>query len=98
MEDATYPTFNNHMFINIKIKAYGGGGGIILLHPHYFIKSITQIFLASNSGIQLSVTILNLKIKSSLMSDYVVADSEALVMQKVGTNVQYKVTEDQSFD
>ncbi len=32
--------------------------------------------------------------KSSLMSGYVVADSEALVMQKVGTNVQYKVTED----
>ena len=28
------------------------------------------------------------------MSGYVVADSEALVMQKVGTNVQYKVTED----
>ena len=32
--------------------------------------------------------------KSSLMSGYVVADSEALVMQKVGTNVKYKVTED----
>ena len=32
--------------------------------------------------------------KSSLMSGYVVADSEALVMQKVGKNVQYKVTED----
>ena len=32
--------------------------------------------------------------KSSLMSGYVVADSEDLVMQKVGTNVQYKVTED----
>ena len=32
--------------------------------------------------------------KSSLMSGYVVADSEALVMQKVGTNVEYKVTED----
>ena len=32
--------------------------------------------------------------KSSLMSGYVVADSEALVMQKVGTDVQYKVTED----
>ena len=31
--------------------------------------------------------------KSSLMSGYVVADSEALVMQKVGTNVEYKVTE-----
>ena len=30
------------------------------------------------------------------MSGYVVADSEALVMQKVGTNVKYKVTEDQS--
>ena len=28
------------------------------------------------------------------MSGYVVADSEALVMQKVGTNVKYKVTED----
>ena len=27
------------------------------------------------------------------MSGYVVADSEALVMQKVGTNVEYKVTE-----
>ena len=32
--------------------------------------------------------------KSSLMSGYVVADSEALVMQKVGKNVQYKFTED----
>ena len=32
--------------------------------------------------------------KSSLMSGYVVADSEALVMQKVGQNVKYKVTED----
>ena len=32
--------------------------------------------------------------KSSLMSGYVVADNEALVMQKVGTNVQYKFTED----
>jgi len=32
--------------------------------------------------------------KSSLMSGYVVADSEQLVLQKVGTNVQYKVTED----
>ena len=32
--------------------------------------------------------------KSSLMSGYVVAESENLVMQKVGTNVQYKVTED----
>lgn len=32
--------------------------------------------------------------KSSLMSGYVVADNEALVMQKVGTNVKYKVTED----
>ena len=32
--------------------------------------------------------------KSSLMSGYVVADSEDLVMQKVGTNVKYKVTED----
>ena len=32
--------------------------------------------------------------KSSLMSGYVVADSEQLVMQKVGQNVQYKVTED----
>ena len=32
--------------------------------------------------------------KSSLMSGYVVADSEQLVMQKVGTNVKYKVTED----
>ena len=32
--------------------------------------------------------------KSSLMSGYVVADSEALVMQKVGTNVKYKVTKD----
>jgi len=28
------------------------------------------------------------------MSGYVVADSEALVMKKVGTNVKYKVTED----
>ena len=32
--------------------------------------------------------------KSSLMSGYVVADTEALVMQKVGQNVKYKVTED----
>ena len=32
--------------------------------------------------------------KSSLMSGYVVAESEDLVMQKVGTNVKYKVTED----
>ena len=32
--------------------------------------------------------------KSSLMSGYVVADSEALVMQKVGQNLKYKVTED----
>lgn len=32
--------------------------------------------------------------KSSLMSGYVLADSEQLVLQKVGTNVQYKVTED----
>ena len=32
--------------------------------------------------------------KSSLMSGYVVADSEALVMQKVGTNVKYKIKED----
>ena len=31
--------------------------------------------------------------KSSLMSGYVVADSEQLVLKKVGTNVQYKVTE-----
>ena len=30
--------------------------------------------------------------KSSLMSGYVVADSEALVIQKVGTNVEYKLT------
>ena len=29
------------------------------------------------------------------MSGYVVADSQALVMQKVGTNVKYKVTKDQ---
>ena len=29
--------------------------------------------------------------KSSLMSGYVVADSENLVMQKVGTNVKYKL-------
>ena len=33
-----------------------------------------------------------LKIKSSLMSGYVFADSEALVIQKVGTNVEYKLT------
>ena len=32
--------------------------------------------------------------KSSLMSGYVVADTEQLVLLKVGTNVQYKVTED----
>ena len=32
--------------------------------------------------------------KSSLMSGYVVADSEALVTQKIETNVKYKVTED----
>ena len=32
--------------------------------------------------------------KSSLMSGYVFADSDALVMQKVGMNVEYKVTED----
>ena len=32
--------------------------------------------------------------KSSLMSGYVVADTEALVMQKVGTKVKYTVTED----
>jgi len=32
--------------------------------------------------------------KSSLMSGYVVADTEALVMQKVGPNVKYTVTED----
>ena len=32
--------------------------------------------------------------KRSLMSGYVVADSEALVMQQVGTNVEYKVTEE----
>lgn len=32
--------------------------------------------------------------KSSLMSGYVVADSEQLVLQKVGTNVKYKITED----
>ena len=32
--------------------------------------------------------------KSSLMSGYVIADSEQLVLKKVGTNVQYKVTED----
>ena len=31
--------------------------------------------------------------KNSLMSGYVVAESEDLVMQKVGTNVKYKVTE-----
>ena len=31
--------------------------------------------------------------KSSLVAGYVFADSEALVMQKVGTNVEYKVTE-----
>ena len=29
------------------------------------------------------------------MSGYVVADREALVMQKVGTNVKYKVTKDE---
>ena len=28
MGDAPYPIFNNHMFINVKIKEYGGGGGI----------------------------------------------------------------------
>ena len=28
MGDATFPIFNNHMFIIIKIKAPGGGGGI----------------------------------------------------------------------
>ena len=28
MGDATFPIFNNHMFIIIKVKAYGGGGGI----------------------------------------------------------------------
>ena len=28
MGDATFPIFNNHMFIIVKIKAYGGGGGI----------------------------------------------------------------------
>ena len=27
------------------------------------------------------------------MSGYVVADSEALVMQKIGTSVEYKITE-----
>ena len=32
--------------------------------------------------------------KNSLMSGYVVAESEDLVMQKIGTNMQYKVTED----
>ena len=32
--------------------------------------------------------------KNSVMSGYVVADTEQLVLQKVGTNVQYKVTED----
>ena len=30
---------------------------------------------------------------SSLMSGYIIADSEALVMQKVETNVECKVTE-----
>jgi hypothetical protein len=30
--------------------------------------------------------------KNSLMSGYVVAESEALVMQKVGTIMKYKVT------
>ena len=28
MGDAPYPIFNNYMFIIVKIKAYGGGGGI----------------------------------------------------------------------
>ena len=32
--------------------------------------------------------------KSSLMSGYVIADDGSLVMQKVGTNVKYKVTGD----
>ena len=32
--------------------------------------------------------------KSSLMSGYVIAESGSLLMQKVGTNVKYKVTED----
>ena len=30
--------------------------------------------------------------KSSLMSGYVVADSEALVLEKIGTNEKYKLT------
>ena len=32
--------------------------------------------------------------KSSLMSGYVIADNGSLLMQKVGTNVKYKVTPD----
>jgi len=28
MGDAPYPIFNNYMFIIVKIKACGGGGGI----------------------------------------------------------------------
>ena len=29
MGDATFPIFNNHMFIIIKSKVYGGGVGIL---------------------------------------------------------------------
>jgi len=41
MGDATFPIFNNHMFIIIKIKAHGGGGGILTYISTYYLYSVT---------------------------------------------------------
>ena len=66
MGDATYPIFNNHMFIIIKIKAYGGGGGIINASDLCLCKSITYIQTASHSGIHFGIQ----SIKNKYTSGY----------------------------
>ena len=59
MGDATYPIFNKYMFIIIKIKANGGGGGILTYISTYCLYSVTQIiFLLQpgiHSGVQLGI-------------------------------------------
>ena len=55
MGDAPYPIFNNYMFMIIKIKAYGGGGGTSYASDLCLCKSIIYIKAANHSGIHFGI-------------------------------------------
>ena len=55
MGDAPYPIFNNYMIIIVKVKAYGGGGGIIPTLHFNHLKSIVYLFDTFLFGIRFGI-------------------------------------------